>query len=90
MLYFFHLFPLCIFLFCVFFFIFFNFFIFQFLYIKIFFFSNSILFQEVHDIILSQYWASKDQVSMQKYANSPERLPLAYTTYCVDVDEDSF
>ena len=27
---------------------------------------------------------------MQKYANSPERLPLAYTTYCVDVDEDSF
>ena len=25
---------------------------------------------------------------MQKYANSPERLPLAYTTYCVDVEED--
>ena len=27
---------------------------------------------------------------MQKYANSSERLPLAYTTYCVDVCEDSF
>ena len=29
-------------------------------------------------------------MSLQKHANSPERLPLAYATYCVDVDEDSF
>ena len=27
---------------------------------------------------------------LQKCSNSPERLPLAYTTYCLNVDEDSF
>ena len=52
-------------------------------------FFNILFFQLLHFKICFFVY-EYDQVRLQKYANSQERLPLAYATYCVDVDEDSF